>query len=158
MTEIQAAIGRVQLRNLEQSVAERRSNAAVLSDEIRKVPGLRLTMPPRGVKHSYYKYYAFLQVEGLRQEWHRDRVAAALRAEGIPCSSGSCSEIYLEKAFPRSTRPFHRLPVAQQLGETSLMFLVHPTLGCSEMLDTSRAIRKVLSVARNPQPQSVAAA
>lgn len=157
LTEIQAAIGRVQLRNLDQSVAERRRNAAALSEEIHNLPGLRLTMPRGQVKHSYYKYYAFLQVEELRQEWHRDRVAAALRAEGIPCSSGSCSEIYLEKAFPRSTKPFHRLPVAQRLGETSLMFLVHPTLGRSEMLDTSRAIRKVLSVATHAQPEPAAA-
>lgn len=150
LTEIQAAIGRVQLRDLERRVAARRANAASLADRIRNVPGLRLTVPPEDTMHSYYKYYAFLRLDELREGWDRNRVAAAVRAEGIPCSSGSCSEIYLEKAFRLAARPSQRFPVAQELGETSLMFLVHPTLTCSEMLDTSRAIRKVLSVAARP--------
>ncbi|HZE81203.1 MAG TPA: DegT/DnrJ/EryC1/StrS family aminotransferase [Candidatus Polarisedimenticolia bacterium] len=157
LTEMQAAIGRVQLRELDNRVAARRANAAALTHKIGDVPGLRMTVPPPEVNHAYYKYYAFLQPEDLRRDWDRDRVAAALRAEGIPCSSGSCSEIYLEKAFELTARPRERLPVARELGETSLMFLVHPTLVPSDMLDAARAIRKVLNVAVNPVQRYVAA-
>jgi dTDP-4-amino-4,6-dideoxygalactose transaminase len=157
LTEIQAAIGRVQLRDLEHRVAARRANAAALADDIRDLPGLRLTLPPQDVRHSYYKYYAFLRLDELRKGWDRNRVAAALRAEGIPCSSGSCSEIYLEKAFRLAARPRQRLPVAQELGETSLMFLVHPGLNRVDMLDIARAIRKVLAAATHGQPESLAA-
>jgi dTDP-4-amino-4,6-dideoxygalactose transaminase len=71
----------------------------------------------------------------------------ALRAEGIPCFSGSCSEIYLEKAFMPTPRPIKRLAVARHLGKTSLMFLVHPTLGNEEMNDVYRALKKVLKIA-----------
>jgi len=72
----------------------------------------------------------------------------ALMAEGIPCGSGSCSEIYLEKAFDQGAlRPKERLPVAKQLGETSLMFMVHPTLSVDDMEDVVRAMDKVMSVA-----------
>jgi dTDP-4-amino-4,6-dideoxygalactose transaminase len=71
-----------------------------------------------------------------------------LMAEGIPCGSGSCSEIYLEKAFDRDgLRPKERLPVARQLGETSLMFMVHPTLSVDDMEDVVRAMDKVMRVA-----------
>src|SRR5262249_14440253 len=142
MTEMQAAIGRVQLRRLDKFVAARRANSGFLTSELCGVPGLRLTVPPPEVDHAYYKYYAFLRPQHLRDQWDRGRVAAALRAEGIPCSSGSCSEIYLEKAFPTAARPRKRLPVARELGETSLMFLVHPTLGHVDMLDVAQAIRK----------------
>ncbi len=76
-----------------------------------------------------------------------DRLLQAVVAEGIPCFSGSCSEIYLEKAFPENMRPAQRLQVARQLGETSLMFLVHPTLSEQDMLDTARAVEKVLKIA-----------
>ena len=73
---------------------------------------------------------------------------AALMAEGIPCGSGSCSEIYLEKAFDEDGyRRRERLPVAKQLGETSLMFMVHPTLSVDDMEEVVRAMDKVMSVA-----------
>jgi len=72
----------------------------------------------------------------------------ALMAEGIPWGSGSCSEIYLEKAFEgNGLRPAERLPVARKLGETSLMFKVHPTLTESDMVDTCKAVEKVMALA-----------
>jgi dTDP-4-amino-4,6-dideoxygalactose transaminase len=89
----------------------------------------------------------FLRPEWLRDGWNRARILQAVVAEGIPCFSGSCSEIYLEKAFAVNMRPARRLPLAQQLGETSLMFLVHPTLSEQDMLDTARAVEKVLKSA-----------
>ena len=111
------------------------------------MPALRVTVPPAEIGHSYYKYYVFLRPERLREDWTRQRIIDAINAEGIPCFSGSCSEIYLEKAFPEAMRPQHRLAMAKQLGETALMFLVHPTLSESDMLDTVDAVGKVLSIA-----------
>jgi dTDP-4-amino-4,6-dideoxygalactose transaminase len=149
MTEIQAAIGRSQLRsNLVRWVERRRRNAAALSASFRHCSALRLTEPPDHVYHSYYKYYAFIRPERLASGWDRDRLLAAFEAEGIPGLSGSCSEIYLEKAFRQAKlRPSRRLPVALELGETSLMFLVHPTLTPAEISDTCSAVKKVLAVA-----------
>jgi hypothetical protein len=149
MTEMQAAIGRVQLRNnLVRWVERRRRNAAALASCFRRCPVLRLTEPPDHVYHSYYKYYAFVRPERLRDGWDRDRLLAAFEAEGIPGLSGSCSEVYLEKAFDQGGfRPKQRLPIAQELGKTSLMFLVHPTLTPTEISETCGAVEKVLAVA-----------
>ena len=72
---------------------------------------------------------------------------AAINAEGIPCFGGICSEIYLEKAFPKELRPRQRRRVAQELGKTSMMFLVHPTLSEQNMLDTCKAVEKVVRAA-----------
>ena len=97
---------------------------------------------------AWYKFYAFVVPEALKPGWDRYRVKETISAEGIPCYSGSCPEIYLEKAFAGTDlKPAERLPVAMELGETSLMFLVHPTLGAGEMADTVAAARKVLSAA-----------
>jgi dTDP-4-amino-4,6-dideoxygalactose transaminase len=85
--------------------------------------------------------------EGLREGWDRNRIQEAISAEGIPCMAGTCSEIYLEKAFPESMRPAHRLPVARELGETSLMFKVHPTLTERDLADTCMAVSKVMQIA-----------
>jgi len=147
LTEIQSAMGRVLLQKLPCFVETRRKNAAILTQGFSKLPGLRVAVPPAGMDHSYYKYYAFVRPENLRDGWDRDRIMAAISAEGIPCFSGSCSEIYLEKAFPPEMRPAQRLEVARELGETSLMFLVHPTLTEKDMRDTCHAVKKVFEVA-----------
>ncbi|MBZ5679963.1 MAG: DegT/DnrJ/EryC1/StrS family aminotransferase [Acidobacteriia bacterium] len=147
LTEMQSAMGRVLLRKLQDSVNARRRNADILSQGFLYIPGLRVTKPPERIGHSYYKYYAFVRPEKLRDGWSRDRIMSAIGAEGIPCFAGSCSEIYLEQAFPEHMRPSKRLDVARELGDTSLMFLVHPTLSEKDMLDTCRAVAKVFMVA-----------
>jgi dTDP-4-amino-4,6-dideoxygalactose transaminase len=144
LTEMQAAIGRSLLAKLPGQLEVRRRNANILSQRFGALPALRVTIPPEDIGHAYYKYYVFLRPEWLRNECSRDHLLRAIVAEGIPCFSGSCSEIYLEKAFPQDMRPAQRLQVARQLGETSLMFLVHPTLSEQDMLDTALAVEKVL--------------
>ena len=148
LTEMQSAIGRRQLGKLTQWVDARRKLAAILNARFAKIPALRVTVPPPEIRHSYYKYYVFLNLDRLQPEWSRQRVIEAINAEGVPCFSGSCSEIYLEKAFVDSgLHSGNRLPVAHELGETSLMFLVHPTLTDADMDDTADAVEKVLDLA-----------
>ena len=152
LTEMQSAIGRVLLRKLPRFVEARRRNAAILTHRFSMISGLRVTVPPPVIGHSYYKYYAFVRPEILGEGWNRDRIIAAINAEGIPCFNGSCSEIYLEKAFRAEWRPLRRLRVARELGETSLMFLVHPTLSEKDMLDACNAVEKVFDIATQKLP------
>jgi hypothetical protein len=148
LTEMQSAIGREQLRKLPEWVRRRQQNATTLTKAFLDISSLRVTVPSAEISHSYYKYYVFVRPECLKFDWNRDRVMAAINAEGIPCFSGSCSEIYLEKAFINAKLgPPKRLPVAKKLGETSLMFLVHPTLSEQDMRDTCKAVEKVFEIA-----------
>jgi len=147
LTEFQSALGRVLLRKLPGMVDVRRRNAAVLTEGFLQRPALRVAQPPSHIGHSYYKYYVFIRSELLGDGWTRDRILSAILAEGIPCFSGSCSEVYLEKAFTPDLRPAKPREVARELGETSLMFLVHPTLSESDMRETSKAVSKVLNAA-----------
>jgi hypothetical protein len=148
MTEMQAAIGRLQLGKLPQWRAARQRNAGILERELANVPVLRLTPPPSTIGHAYYRYYAFLEPAQLKPEWNPLRIIEAVNAEGIPCFPGSCSEIYREKAFiDAGLGPAQRLQMAKKLGETSLAFLVHPTLNADDMHDTAAAVIKVLRVA-----------
>ncbi len=147
LTEVQSALGRVALRKIPERVASRRRLAAILNQHFSETPGLRIAVPPACIGHAYYRYYCFVKPEMLRSDWCRDRIVEAIRSEGVPCFTGSCSEIYLENAFPAQYRPARRLPIARELGETSLAFLVHPTLLEEDMLDTSRAVKKVMQTA-----------
>lgn len=147
LTEPQSAIGRIQLKKLDKWVDARRRNAAILDSCFSLIPALRVTIPPPEARHSYYKYYAFVRTERLAPGWSRDRVIEAINAEGVPCFQGSCGEIYLEKAFKNALRQSKRLPAAKELGETSLMFLVHPTLTERDMEKTCCAVEKVFKTA-----------
>ena len=153
LTEMQSALGRVLLHKIAGRVAARRRHAAILSAAFATLPALRVTPVPPAFGHAFYKYHVFVRPERLARGWSRTRVQEAIAAEGVPCLAGSCSEIYLEKMFPKALRPKQRLPVARELGETSLMFQVHHTLTEEDMRDTVRAVTKVLKAAtRAPGP------
>jgi len=146
MTEMQASIGRLQLRKLPGWLKIRKRNARILTEAFRGVPCLRVPTPPPYMRHSWYKYYVFVRPEGLKPEWSRERILLELNQIGISCFTGSCSEIYREKAFEGTGwTPSERLPTARELGETSLMFLVHPTLSTENMRDTAARACEVLS-------------
>jgi dTDP-4-amino-4,6-dideoxygalactose transaminase len=147
LTEMQSVLGRLQLEKLGQTVERRRRNAVGLLTGLADLPGLRIPEPPAHLYHSYYKFYAFLQREQLAGGWSRDRVIAEVNARGVPCFSGSCSEVYLEKAFAgHPSQPAARLPNARELGDTSLMFLVHPTLQDEHISRTVQVVHDVLKL------------
>lgn len=134
MTEIQAAIGRVQLSKLEDWNARRTANANRIIETLKKYPCVRVPCPPDDIRHAYYRFYAFVVPEHLAGGWSRDRIMQEVNGAGVPCFSGSCPEIYNEKAFEREgLRPAQALPNARALGRASLAFLVHPTLSSEDM-------------------------
>ncbi|OAA19007.1 putative PLP-dependent enzyme [Frankia sp. EI5c] len=149
MHELAAAAGRVALRSLPDWVRRRRENGGALLRRLGALPQLRVPLPPDepDTHASYYRAYAYLRPETLRPGWDRDRVLRAIRAEGIPCSVGSCGEVYRERAFAGAGPGVGRLPVAARLADTSLAFLVHPTLTLDDMRDAADAAEKVLSAA-----------
>jgi dTDP-4-amino-4,6-dideoxygalactose transaminase len=148
MTEMQAAIGRAQLQRLPEWLSLRRRNAAILAEGLRALPLLRVPEPPAHVGHAWYKFYAFVRPDRLARGWSRDRIMAAVVARGVPCFSGSCAEIYRERAFSeRGFAPSRPLPVPRALGATSLMFLVHPTLAPEDMRYACRAVEEVCALA-----------
>ncbi|WP_442592951.1 DegT/DnrJ/EryC1/StrS family aminotransferase [Parapusillimonas sp. JC17] len=144
MLETQAVLGRIQLRRMEQWQTKRQEYASRIWDAARAVPGLRVPTLPSSIRHAGYRCYVFVQPDPLRPDWNRDQILGEIMARGVPCYSGSCSEIYLEKAFDDTGwRPKERLPVSKELGETSLAFLVHPTLSDGEIERTCTALTEI---------------
>ena len=145
MIEMQAAIGRIQLRRMPQMLARRTEIARAYRSVLdRFAAAVRAPAPRAGLTHAYYRFYAYVRPDGLRSGWTRDRIVAEINALGIPAYQGSCSEVYREKAFDGTgLRPSERLPAARELGDTSLMLLTHPTLTRDDVERTCEAIEKV---------------
>lgn len=144
MLEMQAAIGRIQLKRMPEWSKIRREYAKMIWNAARRQPWLRVPDIPAWADHAAYKCYVFVEPSALPYAWDRDRIMAEINSCGVPCYSGSCSEIYLEKAFDNTDwRPQERLPVAKELGETSLMFLVHPTLALEHIEKTCDVIQRL---------------
>lgn len=150
LTEMQSAIGRIQLKRMPEWSRIRQNYARMIDDIARKFELVRVVDVPDYMEHAEYKHYLFLRPQYLASGWDRDRIVDEIIKLGVPCYQGSCSEVYLEKAFDETNyRPKSRLPNAKQLGETSLMFLVHPTLTFNEMVKTCDAVSFVLEKASN---------
>jgi dTDP-4-amino-4,6-dideoxygalactose transaminase len=161
MLEMQAAIGRIQLRRMADWTTKRTANAEAIWAACRPFAAVRVpaftcdcnqcdaACPAQtGCAHAHYKCYVYVQPDCLAPGWTRDRIIETITAQGVPCYQGSCSEVYLEKAFGGTGgRPAERLPVAKELGETSLMCLVHPTLTSAEIDKTCAVIAQVLGAA-----------
>jgi dTDP-4-amino-4,6-dideoxygalactose transaminase len=148
MLETQAVIGRIQLQRMPMWTSQRRANASRIAATCREFAALRVPVVPSDVQHAFYKFYVFVEPEKLAGGWTRDRIIEEISARGVPCVQGTCSELYLEKAFDNTGyRPKERLPVAKELGETSLMFLVHPSLSNQDIQKTCLVIREVMAMA-----------
>lgn len=148
MPELCAPLGLEGLHMLPEWHATRRRNALRLVGHLNHLPGLRVPLPPAHSEHAFYRLYAYVSPEELASGWDRDRITRAITAEGVPAQYGSCAEIYREGAFTNAGfGPADRLPVAAELHDTSIAFLVHPTLGDAEMDDTITAVQKVMKVA-----------
>lgn len=146
ITEMQSAIGRIQLGYMPAWHEARKLNAEKIMAAAKTCPALRVPDVSDDFMHAWYKAYVFVRPELLVAGWTRDRVIEEINALGVPCYAGSCSEVYLEKAFDDTGwRPAVRLSVAQELGETSLMFLVHPTLTEAEIAKTCDVLRLVMA-------------
>jgi len=149
MLEMQATIGRIQLRRMVDWTARRTVIARQLHAVLAAFPNsVRAPLPPEGMTHAFYRLYAYVCPKGLKPGWDRDRIVAEITALDVPAYQGSCSEVYLEKAFDNTPwRPETRLPIARELGETSLMFLTHPTITDAEVAKMCDAVRSVLKQA-----------
>ena len=146
MMEMQAVIGRIQLAQMPMWTEKRTEHAQAILDAFENSPYFRVDRPSNDYLHAYYKCYVQVKTEQLPEGWSRDRIMQEVNALHVPCFSGSCSEVYLEHAFDGTPwRPEQRLPHAQRLGDSSLMFLVHPTLSKDSIDKTVAAINQVMA-------------
>lgn len=145
LTEMQSAIGRIQLKKMPEWSRQRSRNAHALEKLLKSYDFLRVPEPPAHIEHAHYKFYCFIRPEKLPNYVSRDTLINYINEAGVPCMQGSCSEVYLEKAFEnKNLRPAERLPVAKELGETSMMFLVHPTIDDQSMQQICDRVKRVL--------------
>lgn len=144
MTEMQAAIGRIQINKMHEWHRSREHNASRILQAATAAGIFRVPVVPDYIQHAWYKCYIFLEPEQVKPEWSRDKIVVEINNRGVPCYTGTCSEVYLEKAFDSTgIRPQKRLQTAAELGETSIMLLVHPTLGPAEIDLTCSVIEEI---------------
>ncbi|KZZ35750.1 MULTISPECIES: DegT/DnrJ/EryC1/StrS aminotransferase family protein [unclassified Oleiphilus] len=148
LTEMQSAIGRIQLTRMAEWTRVRNEHAGKLVKVCRNFPCIRVPNVPDYIEHANYKFYVFVELDQLADGWTRDKIVNTLNELGVPAMQGSCSEVYLEKAFDNTPfQPKESLPMAKELGETSLMLLIHPTITSEQMDAVASHLTDVLTQA-----------
>ncbi|XPF93368.1 DegT/DnrJ/EryC1/StrS family aminotransferase [Colwellia sp. RE-S-Sl-9] len=144
LTEMQSAIGRIQVKRMPQWTKIRTQYAKEIFKVCESYNFINVPNIPDYIEHAFYKCYITITPEKLPNAWSRDKIISAITELGVPCYTGSCSEVYKEKAFENTPYlPKNSLKNAQILGETSLMFLVHPTLKNNEISKTCKVLKEV---------------
>ena len=145
LTEMQSIIGREQLKKIDKWHKLRTINASILISQLQNIASVRIPIVPDDLEHAWYKFYCYVNPTFLRSDWSRDRIVEEIKQEGYPAFQGGCSEVYLEACFQSlGVMADQRLPNAKSLGDTSLMFLVHPSITSSMMFEYAEIIAKVL--------------
>lgn len=148
MTEIQSAIGRIQLKKLKSFIKERKFNANIINKIFSKFEFIIVPQVPKNIEHAFYRYYVRIDKAKLKKGWSRDRILKKLNQMGIMSNQGSCSEIYLEKCFKnQKIGPATRLKNAKLLGEQSVAFIVDPRLNINKIIKKQEYIQKIFSSA-----------
>tara|TARA_X000000950_G_scaffold133427_1_gene166303 strand:+ start:7822 stop:9000 length:1179 start_codon:yes stop_codon:yes gene_type:complete len=162
MTEMQATIGREQLKLLDKQIKKRNSIANLYLHEFRdyyqkynifkKVDFKCKTCLPKNSKksctqcvHAFYRLNLFINKNKINQI----KLIEELNKKKVDCGVGPCPEIYREKIFKKfKFYPKKRLINARLLGETSIMFPINPhkslTQIKNEILKTKRVLKKYL--------------
>lgn len=144
LTEMQSAIGRIQLKKLPSWLASRRRYAQALVEGLSDLAGLNVWLPDQGALHAWYRFYVCIDSDVLQEDWNQDRIIEAIAAAGVPCFHGSCSEIYREKAFDQFKQGRYPLPNAQHTSKTSMALLLHPTLRDEHIEKTIAVVTAVM--------------
>lgn len=150
LTEVQSAMARVQLPKVDGWLKMRERNSRHLQSGLASYDSVRTLSHPTHLSSANYKFHCFVVPAALKRAWTRTRIVEEIRKKAIPCLVGSCPEIYLEKAFPKKLRPKKRLTNARELGETSMLFPIYPTLTEQHMEEILAAARIVLDRATRP--------
>ncbi len=148
LTEMQSQIGLIQLNKISNWTKIRARNALILYRAIKKINFVRIPIPEKKITHAWYKFYFYIKEELISEDWDRNKIINEINNRNMPAFHGGCSEIYLEKCFiKRNLGPTKRLPAAKELGESSIMLLIHPNIDEKNMINYANIVHQVLSLA-----------
>jgi perosamine synthetase len=159
MTELEATIGRVQLRKLPSIVARRRALVAQLRERIANLTAMRVGTVIEGVDSAYW--FLFLKVDESRLTVAKDRFAEAVQAEGLPVAASYDHLVYDapwlrdRQTFGRSGYPWtvteegravhyaESCPNAREAIRSHMLVFLHEGWTEREVADLALALRKV---------------
>ncbi len=126
MTDLLAAIGRVQLGRLADLTCARQANAAFYDDALAGLEGVTTPLVPSGVEHAYHQYSILIDPQRTRNGADRDRVRASLAQVGVGSGIYYPTPLHLNPLFARCGYGRGDFPIAEQVASQVLSLPVHP--------------------------------
>ncbi|WP_298459540.1 DegT/DnrJ/EryC1/StrS aminotransferase family protein [uncultured Cellulomonas sp.] len=142
MTDLQAAVGIVQLGRLPEVVARRREIAAVYTDQLAEVPGLRpVADPPWGTCN----FQSFWVEVGPDFPLDRDALLAHLAAAEVSARRGIMAT-HRQPAYAGRDAGSQPLPVTEHLTDSTLILPVFHQMSGAQIEQVADALRSAAAV------------
>jgi len=134
LTEIQSYAGLEQLKNLKKVQQKKENISKYYFDLISKYQNyFDCFYHSKKIKSAWYRFYFFIRTDVKNYQKLRFKIIKNLRKNNLKCFTGSCPEIYLEKAFKKlPNSKIIRLKNCKILGETSIALEINHTLEYSQ--------------------------
>jgi perosamine synthetase len=144
MTDIAAAIGRVQLGRLAGITAARRANAAFYDRELGDLPGVRTPYVPADTDHAYHQYSVLIDPDTTASGVNRDGLRAALSAARIDSGVYYPIPLHVHPLFARLGYGAGDFPVAERVAKQILALPIHPSLERAQLEHVVRTVRRAV--------------
>ena len=126
ITKVQAAVGLVQLRRLDDMTAQRVKVARRRDELLRGIPDLTLPYEPTGYEHTYYLYTMLVPRAWAGEK--RDMVMRIVEEEhGIGCGVYNRA-VYADSPFIREQTAGQTLPLSEELSARLFCMALHPLM------------------------------
>ena len=141
MTDLCAAIGRVQLGRLPEIARRRQRNAAFYDAALAGLAGVTTPFVPAGTTHAYHQYSILIDPARTPNGTGRDAVRAALSERGVASGIYYPTPLHLHPLFARFGYGPGDFPVAERVASQILALPVHPLLDADQLTHVVRALR-----------------
>jgi len=165
MTELQGAIGRLQLKNIKRWNVKRNAYLTSIWKTVSAIDGLFAPLDSHSsnvlagdlqdqIIHGGYKCIVLVDPLTLNPGWDRDAIVEELQELGVPCYSAKYEEVYHQTAVKEARLcPAEILHGAQYFSEHGILFDVHPALSIKDVDKICRDIKAIMQYASGQKNQ-----
>ena len=143
LTEMQSAIGLLQISKLDVNIIKRNNICNFIINSFKDFNFIKFQKVPDKYLHSYYKLYFYIDFKLFKKNIKGNDLLYEFQNKKLKINSGSCPEIYLEKAFINYKNRKNRFNNAKLLGLNSFAISIHHKMIKKDLIKITKSMKAI---------------